>query len=201
MKLSVLILSIPERLRLLECLLDNLHKQISDDLKNEVEILVLIDNKIRSIAQKRNNLLQLANGDYVCFLDDDDSVNQQFIPQVLKATIKNPDCVTFKQRCSINGKRLNVTFGLGNPHGELSLNEKGHYKDILRPPYHMCAFRRKLAQKVHFKDVFSQNGQSIEDFDWLKRLYPTLNTEIHLPVYLHYYNYDSTTTASVRREQ
>jgi hypothetical protein len=60
MKLSILIPSVPSRRKFfLDRLLDDLEKQIGD--RNDVEILVLYDNKKRSLGQKRSDLLNLAH--------------------------------------------------------------------------------------------------------------------------------------------
>ena len=198
MKLSILILSIPERQNLLQGLLKFLNDQIDKEPKRKIEILVLLDNKKRSISQKRNDLLSIAKGDYICFLDDDDMVSPIYIEKVYAFLDRNVDCITFNQRCSIDGRSLSVSFGLGNPHEGLVLNNSGNYNNIKRPPYHMCVFRRTLAQTVKFRDTYSTTGQSIEDIDWLKRLYPKLETEIHIPEYLHIYRYNSNSTASIK---
>ena len=69
-KLSILILSIPSRIKQLETLLEKLENQFDDD---RVEILVMLDNKSFHIYEKRNELLDMARGEYLCFLDDDDN--------------------------------------------------------------------------------------------------------------------------------
>ena len=56
MKWSILILSIPERLNKLQVLLEDLQHQIAETRTGEIEVLILTDNKRRSIATKRNNL-------------------------------------------------------------------------------------------------------------------------------------------------
>ena len=94
-------------------------------------------------------------------------------------------------------KESKVTFGLGNHQG-LVLENNGNYRDIKRPPYHMCAFKSDIAKNVKFREVYSDSGQSVEDFDWLRRLYPRLNTEAHIPKILHRYRYSSETTASIK---
>ena len=79
-KLSILILSIPSRIKQLEALLEKLENQFDDD---RVEILVMLDNKSFHIYEKRNELLNMARGEYLCFLDDDDNVADNYIPSIL----------------------------------------------------------------------------------------------------------------------
>jgi len=196
--LSILILSIQERSSSLAALLSNLNFQIQKTGCENVEFLVLTDNKKRSIAEKRNNLLSIAKGKYICFLDDDDTVSENYIEKLCEALElqSEPDCITFRQKCSINGCALNVQFGLGNAHGNLIKDDNGDFHDIKRPPYHMCLFKRDLVKGIKFQQLYSAEGQSIEDIDWLLRVYPLLKTEHHIPSQLHKYIYDSKKSAS-----
>ena len=52
MKLSILILSIPERLMLLNGLFETITDQITGEFESQIEILALLDNKCKSIAEK-----------------------------------------------------------------------------------------------------------------------------------------------------
>ena len=64
MILSILICSIEERNQKLQRLLALLAKQATPD----VEVLTSIDNKKKSVGQKRNELLDRARGQYVAFV-------------------------------------------------------------------------------------------------------------------------------------
>ena len=73
-KFSVLILSIPSRNESLMAAMKQLQEQADATGQGKaVEILVLLDNRSKSIAEKRNDLLQAARGKYIAFLDDDDA--------------------------------------------------------------------------------------------------------------------------------
>jgi hypothetical protein len=76
-------------------------------------------------------------------------------------------------------------------------DEDGFLGDIKRPPYHMCLWRREIAQSEAFNPVYGANGQSSEDIDWLMRLYPKIQTEHHIEDALHGYIYSSQTTTSL----
>lgn len=194
---SILILSIPSRTESVVALMKKLEGQLGN--RRSVEILVFSDNKSQSISEKRNVLLQAARGRFVCFLDDDDGVANNYIDLILKAAEENPsvDCISFDQFCSLDGEPMNVSFGVGNPHGQLWRNEEGLLGDIKRPPYHMCLFRREIAQSEEFRPIYGANGQSTEDIDWLMRLYPKIQTEYHIPEPMHMYVYNSNTTTSL----
>lgn len=199
-KFSVLILSIPSRNESLMAAMKQLQEQADATGQGKaVEILVLLDNRSKSIAEKRNDLLQAARGKYIAFLDDDDAISKEYMSKILAAIEEydGVDCISFNQWCTINGEPMNVEFGIGNPHGHLWRDEDGFLGDIKRPPYHMCVWRREIAQSETFNPVYGANGQSSEDIDWLMRLYPKVQTEYHIPDALHGYIYNSQTTASL----
>ena len=204
-KFSVLILSIPSRNESLMAAMKQLQEQADATGQGKaVEILVLLNNRSKSIAEKRNDLLQAARGKYIAFLDDDDAISKEYMSKILAAIDEHDgvDCISFNQWCSINGEPMNVEFGIGNPHGHLWRDEDGFLGDIKRPPYHMCVWRREIAQSETFNPVYGANGQSSEDIDWLMRLYPKVQTEHHIPDALHGYIYSSqTTTSLVPQEQ
>jgi len=198
-KFSILMLSIPERIDSMKAAVKHLQEQ-ADALGQgkAVEILVLLDNRSKSISEKRNDLLQMARGKYIAFLDDDDAVSKDYMSKILTAIDENDvDCISFNQWCSINGEPMDVEFGIGNPHGQLWRDEDGFLGDIKRPPYHMCLWRREIAQSEAFNPVYGANGQSSEDIDWLMRLYPKIQTEHHIEDALHGYIYSSQTTTSL----
>jgi glycosyltransferase involved in cell wall biosynthesis len=197
-KFSILMLSIPERIDSMKKAVQHLQEQ-ADALGQgkAVEILVLLDNRSKTIADKRNDLLRSARGKYIAFLDDDDAVSKDYMSKILAAIdSNNVDCITFNQWCSIDGEPMDVEFGIGNPHGQMWRDEDGFLGDIKRPPYHMCVWRREIAQSEEFVQSYSEAGQSSEDIDWLMRLYPKVQTEYHIPDSLHGYIWSSKTTAS-----
>lgn len=198
-KFSILILSIPSRFESLKAAVTHLQEQADATGQGKsVEILVLLDNKSKSIYEKRNDLLQMARGKYIAFLDDDDAVSKDYMSKILTAIDENNvDCITFNQWCSLDGEPMDVEFGIGNPHGQLWRDEEGFLGDIKRPPYHMCVWRREIAVSEAFNSVYGSNGQSSEDIDWLMRLYPKVETEYHIPDALHGYIYNSKTTESL----
>ena len=102
-KFSILMLSIPERIESMTAAVKHLQEQADAVGQGKaVEILVLLDNRSKSISEKRNDLLQIARGKYIAFLDDDDAVSKDYMSKILTAIDENDvDCIR-----SISGAAL-----------------------------------------------------------------------------------------------
>jgi glycosyltransferase involved in cell wall biosynthesis len=71
--LSILVPTVPSRVAtMFPKAIQAILGQITDH--KEVELLGLFDNKARTTGAKRNALLDIARGEYVVFIDDDDWV-------------------------------------------------------------------------------------------------------------------------------
>jgi hypothetical protein len=199
-KLSILILSIPSRIKFLERLVSNLEKQVGD--REDVEILSLMDNKSYNVSDKRNAMLALARGTHLTWIDDDDDVAATYIEKITEAIEKNPkvDVISFDQQCYLDGIPAKVFAKMGNPHQDAVFDPStGMYNDILRPPYHWCVWKSELAKSELFRFGAHLPGSHFgEDIDWLKRLYPKVKDSVYLEgEQLHIYIYSREVTESL----
>lgn len=186
MKLSILIPSIPERFDKAQAL----YEMIDSQSIEEVEVLLLMDNKKRTIGEKRNNIKDLAQGKYFTIIDDDDQISDDYVEEVLKAMESSPDVITYKQRCfNPNGAEFIVTFGLGNEVEHNCKDDK--YLDIKRPAWHNCVWLTEKFQKIIFPHM--NYG---EDGIWAERATLIAKTEIHIDKILHQYNFDAELSAA-----
>ena len=179
-RLSILIPTIPSRQNMSMMLFDKVIKHLPFD---DVEILVLLDNKTKSIGEKRENLVQSCTGKYFMFLDDDDDFEN--LEDVYHATFSNVDVITFKSLCRNTDKtQYIVTHRLGNE-VEHNCDGEGRYLDCNRPPFHNCAWNSKY-KKFHFPFV-----NYAEDWGWLKQFVYDAKTEWHIDKTVYKYNFDS----------
>lgn len=191
--LSILTPSVPSRIKDgLRNVMDKVEKQIKDNnLEKKVEHLIVIDNKVRTIGRKRDNLVQCAIGQYVAFVDDDDDISDDYVLELVNAIKNNPhvDVITFKQNCFIeNYPKSIVNFGLNYENEAYVPNT-----EFKRKPYHICAWKTSLAQKYRFPS--SNYG---EDAGWLSQLWEVAKTEYHIDKVLHaYVHSDGTSEANV----
>jgi len=186
MKLSILIPSIPSRFDMLVKQYNFLIDLVKD---SPVEILAFTDNKKRSIGFKRDALVQIANGEYISFVDDDDEVYQNYVDEILKACDLNSDVVSIKQHAQIeDGNKFEVDFSISYENEEAT-KVNGVWKNITRKPFHTCAWKTEIAKKYRFPDA--SYG---EDWHWCKRVLQDVKTEhkIHVPIMC--YHWDSKIT-------
>ena len=143
-----------------------------------VEILYLLDNKRRSVGLKRQALLDIARGDYVAFVDDDDDVSPDYCMMICgSVALDRPDVATFEQEADIAGQIGRIRFGLGNPNEPFRAGATA-----LRNAWHVCAWSRHLAQIARFPDLMDG-----EDWAWASQLCTVASTSKHIPLVLHYY--------------
>lgn len=183
MQLSILIPSIPSRWERAQKLYTKISAMCAG---KDIEILLFMDNKKRSIGLKRDALVQMSRGKYFMFVDDDDDLIS--VDEIYEATFQDVDVITFKQQCyGIDAKKtpFTVTFGLGNDNEMGKGPEYGVYLDCKRPPYHVCAWNQYF-KKFRYPD----NGTS-EDWDWTQQCITEAKTEVFIDKILHKYNFDA----------
>jgi hypothetical protein len=175
--LSILIPTVPERFAQAQKLIENLMVQ---PMAEYAEILYLGDNRKRTIGEKRDNLLRLAKGRYVAFCDDDDNVADNYIPALVGVgQAELVDVISFRQSAVWNGEHSEVHFSI--QHENEPFQPGGITK---RFPWHVCAWRRDLAQEGVF-----QNCQWGEDAAWVMQVAGLAKREAHIPHVLHYYEH------------
>ncbi|PCJ57928.1 MAG: hypothetical protein COA65_08695 [Rhodospirillaceae bacterium] len=153
MKLSVLICTLEKRKTLFKILKAELDRQVYEC---DVEILYECDEGQMSIGAKRNKLLNRAKGEYVCFVDDDDWVDAEYIRIILKALESDPDCV------HIIG--IMNTDGFYHKRFEHSMRHGSYFEQFgifYRPPNHLNPIRSSIAKQFRFPEL--NHG---EDTDW-----------------------------------
>lgn len=180
MKLSILIPTIVGR----EGLYDSIVKSLSDQYNGtEVEICTLKDNREMLIGDKRNQLLRMANGEYVAYVDDDDMVSDNYIQLVMGGIERDVDC------CSLVGE---ITFDGLNPKKFIhSLDytewfEKGNI--YYRSVNHLNCIKTSIARQIGFPQ---KNHGEDYDYSMALKLSGLLKTEHKIEQTIYYYNYIS----------
>lgn len=188
MKLSVLICSTNTRsATFLPVFMERIFKQLDSlEIKhqNMVEILILVDNKKMMLGTKRNKMVQIAQGEYVVFCDDDDVLEPDYLKQLLSACESDADIITFK---------VNVTLDGGDPkacyYSKDFESDHNTIEAYYRLPNHIMCVKRELALQVEYLPIIYG-----EDSDYSKRLKPLLKTEHFIDKVLYNYIWNRHTT-------
>jgi glycosyltransferase involved in cell wall biosynthesis len=152
-----------------------------------VEHLAFTDNKQRRVGAKRQALRDIARGEYVAFVDDDDDIADDYIAELLKAIERKPDVVCFMQRAIIDGVQGIVDFDLIKHRTDAPWQPCPAI--TARRPWHVCAWRRELAIQGIFPEI--DYG---EDLQWLNQVHHLARTQVKIDKILHTYRHNATTT-------
>jgi glycosyltransferase involved in cell wall biosynthesis len=182
-ELSILTPTIPSRKEQLSKLSEKIAKQ-SNDLA--VEHLSFADNRTRTIGAKRQALLDIARGEYIAFVDDDDDIEPDYVSEILLAIQQGPDVITFEQNSYYNGAFSKVVFGLNNRDEPFQPNGI-----TLRAPWHVCVWKRELVKTCQFGE--SNYG---EDIIWSRQARARIKTSLHIDKTLCTYRHDAALTAA-----
>lgn len=185
-KLSILVPTVPSRIdNYFPRIINQLNKQVGD--RKDIEIIGLFDNKRKTTGSKRQDLLNIARGEYVVFVDDDDRVSDNYISSIMEAIQINPgvDCIVFHASIRINGGasricKFSIAYDYQNlPNGEM-----------LRKPSHIMVWRAAIAKKHAFADMV--HG---EDVNWVNRAIRDINTQHCIDRVLYHYDANYSTTS------
>lgn len=175
LQFSILVCAIPRRLAGRTVPL--LEKLCAQAAGQPVEVLCLFDNKQRTTGAKRQALLELARGEYVAFIDDDDDVTDDYVAQILAAIARQPgvDAVVFPMDIDTDGQ-----YHQTREHGiRIAL------------PMHTQVWRRALARQGTFPDV-----TMMEDDYWTNQVRPLARTEVRIPKILYFYQWSRAVSES-----
>ena len=187
-KLSILTPTIADRYENLDWLNGKVEQQTSNNKIPDgvVEHLWFGDNCARTIGAKRQALVDIARGEYIAFVDDDDDIHDDYVTSLLAAIKTGADVITFRQTAVYNGLKSEVVFGVNNQ--DEPFNPGGI---TLRAPWHVCAWKREKVDGCLFGE--SNYG---EDRVWCLQARQRIRTAHHIDRVLHTYRHDASTTAA-----
>jgi glycosyltransferase involved in cell wall biosynthesis len=186
-KLTILVPTVPSRIDLFyPVIMKELLKQIKN--YNNIELISFFDNKKRTIGSKRQEMLNLVQGEYVVFIDDDDMISDDYIEQIMKCLDENQntDCVVFDCICCVNGSAtIYGKYGIEFENSKINDGKESRGK-----PAHTMVYKSSIAKKHNFNDM--QNG---EDFNWIFRACLDIKHQTRIDKVLYYYDAEYNTTS------
>lgn len=186
--LSIMIPTIPQRKKVFRELYMEVKRQVAfcsevHPTLGDVEIIYdqsrrFIDGGV-SIGKKRDNLVKRANGIYLCFLDDDESIAPNYIETLLRLCNEDKDVCTFRNISKFDEYWAIVDLSINNPNEQSRSDEM-----VLRKPWHICPVRSEYAKLYTFPD--SNYG---EDWEWFSKVLSHCATQAKTNTVIHGYNH------------
>jgi glycosyltransferase involved in cell wall biosynthesis len=177
MKLTVCILSLPDRLNFLSSLLQELYSQPLQYLK-KTEILIAVDTKQYTIGEKRNQLLDAAKGKYITFIDDDDSISPNYLESIFKGIELGVDGI------GITGMYAPVV----GTHKKFKCSKDYIWEEkpdaYYRSIQHICPIKTEIAKKVRYPHI-----NFTEDKLYADSVQPFINTDYKIEEVIYHYKY------------
>lgn len=186
--LSILVCSVHTRYKtFLPLIQDQLFGQyaaLSEADQERVEIIILTDNKKMMLGHKRNTMVEICQGKYITFVDDDDRIAETYIADLLEATATGVDSIVFQAEVSLNGNPPMLCY-----YSKDVRRDYNHKDGYYRIPNHICCIKREVSLKSSFPHLLYG-----EDAGYGKLLLPHLKTEHKIDKVLYYYDYNANTT-------
>lgn len=178
-RLSILIPTVGERDGLFRKLVAELSPQVRGH-KGEIEVLIFWNNCEHPISEIRQALVDEARGEYVCQLDDDDSVPDYYCDRIIGALASSPDYVGWAMQLWWNGEKMKPTYH-SLRYDRWWDDADGYYRNVS----HLNPIRRSIALQVPFT---GHDGP--EDYSWAQQVAPLVKTEEYIedPMYFYCFN-------------
>jgi len=195
--LSVLIPLTPDRIDVVRSLLARFGHTLSHmrnsfeiweewwfDKKNNIEVVMMCDNREMPIGEKRELLYKKAQGRFSWKIDSDDNIAPHAVELILAAIKQNPKitCVTFRECCLMDGEYRSSNHSIR--YEKWQDNFDGY--SYVRCPFYKDVIRTDIAQSVPFEKI-----RWNEDERWSMAIKPLLIDEIHIDEELYIYIYNS----------
>jgi glycosyltransferase involved in cell wall biosynthesis len=134
-----------------------------------------------SIGRKRQELIEMSNGKYLCFLDDDEDIAPNYVETLVRLCQSCADVVTFRSFCKTDFYWSVIDMRLGNENEEATPD-----RIVKRNAWHICPVKSEYAKLYPFPD--SNYG---EDWKWMEKVLGHCKTEAHTDQIIHCYNHSS----------
>ena len=184
MKLTIGICTLPVRIESFARLIRELNRQILENgLQNQVEIISVMDCKTMTVGEKRNKIREMANGLYLCYIDDDDRVSSDYLASIFQAINTHPaDVITFRGEYKDGTNIKDWTINSSNVTRDTATMQ-------YRKPNHLCPVRREIYQACPFP---AQNYG--EDSAYSELINNLIKNEFHINKKLYFYDFSADTS-------
>lgn len=198
MKLSILIATITERSdSYFPKLVAELMKQIGD--RQDIEIIGFLDNRRRTVGEKRQDLMKLARGEYVVYFDDDDRPSDDYIESIMEALDSNPgtDSVIFDVFYNNLSKGKGFKCIYDPEFKSRRVGDDGIWRG---PPCHIHVIRTSIARSVQWLP-YPLGKQWNIDTIWADAVSAKIQSYTKIDRVLYYYDFDPAISETLKRNK
>jgi hypothetical protein len=188
--LTILVPTVPSRI---DFFYPKIMKQLLTQTEKytNIELIAFFDNKKRTIGKKRGEMLNLAQGKYVTFIDDDDRISSDYVDEIMNAINTNADidCIVYNTETKIETTQKIVLCKYGIEYTDIGYINKDQTQWRGKPA-HTMVWKTSIAKKHEYSNM---NGG--EDMDWVRRAYLDIKTQHRIDKVLYFYDACYTTTS------
>lgn len=160
-------------------------ESIVNGLQRNYPFIKLIDKENRGLSSARNRGLDIASGEYILFIDADDWISENTLPELLKAINTHSEDIILFGTTEVypNGKTKAISFHLPESNKSFLVEEYIYHHTILSAAW-QGLFKRSLFTDHNIR---MPEGFLAEDDDLVVRLFSVAETMYCLPIEV--YNY------------
>lgn len=161
--------------------------------------IVVYDKANGGLSSARNLGLDMANGEYIAFIDSDDTINKNMISDMVKM-LKEYNCdISMCGRFDEYTSKQVEKYTLDNP---IVFNSSDVIKNILIRKNMDFAACDKLYKKELWKDIRFPNGKNHEDMYTIPYIIRESKKIIHIgKPYYHYYHREGSITTTINEKR
>ena len=151
--------------------------------RGKIEVIAYWNNGELPIGTIRQQLIEEAKGEYVCFIDDDDEIPDYYCKEILAALGK--DYVGFHVKLFNNGVEQRPVFH-SLRYQVWTEDDDGFYRGVT----HLNPLKREIA----LQGDFTAQGAG-EDAIWAKSIIHLVKTENYITKIMYYYHHNKNDTS------
>lgn len=182
MKFSILIPTVVTRDAEFKRLIGILEPQVVK-YAGDIEVVCYWNNFEHDLGLIRQRMLETAGGEYVAFIDDDDTVTEDYCDSIFPL-LDGVDHIGFKIKFTENGRQQKPVIHSKEKSG-------GRYYDDSTGFYRPCSakdpIRKEIALQGHYDDGDYARGIGEEDV-WIPRATDLIQTEHFIDKVIYNYN-------------
>lgn len=164
---------------------DNTYKVIIDNVFDDMRFIIK-QQLNQGVAETRNELLKIAKGDYIVWIDADDFISDTMLYSINKNILKyNSDFLVFNYNL-VYEKSVSAVRLLNK--NNCVIEKKDMFK-YLAQEYNMPSFlcNKVISKELYNGIIFDSNLKMLEDYNEICKLTYKSQKIVYLDEYLYYY--------------